>query len=51
VSEKNGIFSNANNLKSIQRNQKLFGEWKEYLSSFHLHFQSIWLCRHKDIEV
>jgi hypothetical protein len=26
VSEENGIFSNVYNLKSIQRNQKLFGK-------------------------
>jgi hypothetical protein len=38
---KNGIYSNAYNIKWVQRNQKLFGEWKEYLSSFHLNILSI----------
>jgi hypothetical protein len=41
VAEKNCIYSNANNSRSIQRNQKLFGERKEYLFSFHLNVLSM----------
>jgi hypothetical protein len=41
VAEKIFIFSNANNSRSMQRNQKVFGEWKECLSSFHLNVLSI----------
>ncbi len=36
VAEKNGIYSNDYNSKSMQRNQKVFWEKKECLSSFHL---------------
>jgi hypothetical protein len=36
VAEKNGIYSSANNSKSMKRNQKVFVERKECLSSFHL---------------
>jgi hypothetical protein len=39
--KKNGFNSNANKSRNIQRNQKLFGEIKEYLFSFHLNVLSM----------
>jgi hypothetical protein len=41
VAEKNGIYSNANISRSVHRNQKLFVEWMECLSSFHLNVLSM----------
>jgi hypothetical protein len=41
VAEKNGIYSNTNNSKSMERDQKVFGERKQYLSSFQLNVLSM----------
>jgi hypothetical protein len=41
VAEKNGIYSNDYNLKNMERNQKVFWEKKECLSSFHLNVLSM----------
>ncbi len=47
---KNGIYSNANNSRSMQRNQNVFGDRKEYLSSLNLNVLRMNLVS-RDIEV
>ncbi len=41
VPEKNGIYSNDKNSRSMHRNQKFFRECKEYLSGFYLNILSM----------